>query len=475
MDLHKLLIRQMVRLGLDEQSPPTELKSWQALLEFISNAYAEAEQERYLIERSIEVSSSEFLQLTEKLETAQHIAHLGYWSYDESDGIFTVSDSLYRLFGLQLADHRIHREQFLELVHEEDRPRFEELIEKALREKTRIEQEVRIKNADGIYNWFNIIADSNQQAAEKMNGLSGISMDINQRKKVEQELEISNQQLISTARMAGMADVAISVLHNVGNTLNSANVAIGIIQETMDKPNFSKLSNVMAMMKANGTNLAQYITEDAKGKLIPEYLIALTDVLENDHKIFVGEVANISRSIKHVKDIIMAQQLVSKVNGVIEKVYLPEVLEDALKIGGELFSKKGIKTSKQYENVGFIRIDKTKVIQILVNLIQNAQEACLANENAYAKQIDFFIRKNNDQDVDIVVEDNGVGISPDNLKKLFSFGFTTKEKGHGFGLHSSILAAQELGGELKAESKGLGQGAIFTLTLPLTSTPPNPT
>lgn len=299
-------------------------------------------------------------------------------------------------------------------------------------------------------------------------------MDINQRKKVEKELEISNQQLISTARMAGMADVAISVLHNVGNTLNSANVAIGIIQETMSKANFSKLSNIVTMMKENESNLEQYLTQDPKGKLIPEYVITLGEVLGKDHKTFVDEVTNISRSVKHVKDIIMAQQLVSKTNGIVEKVYLPELLDDALKIGGELFSKKDIKINKQYENVGFMKIDKTKLIQILVNLIQNAQEACLANENTSSKQIDFIIRKNNEQNVDIVVEDNGIGITPDNLKKLFNFGFTTKEKGHGFGLHSSILAAQELEGKLKAESKGEGQGATFTLTLPLSSAAPSP-
>lgn len=138
MSLHKLLSRQMARLGIDEQSLPADLKNWRSLLGYISNAYTEAEQERYLIERSIEVSSSEFLSLTEKLETAQHIAHLGYWSYEESDGIFTLSDSLYQLFGLQLPDHIIHKEQFLEMIHEEDKPYFEELIRKILSEKGRV-------------------------------------------------------------------------------------------------------------------------------------------------------------------------------------------------------------------------------------------------------------------------------------------------------------------------------------------------
>ena len=69
--------------------------------------------------------------------------------------------------------------------------------------------------------------------------------------------------------------------------------------------------------------------------------------------------------------------------------------------------------------------------------------------------------------VQITVRDNGVGIPPDHLTKIFNHGFTTRKDGHGFGLHSGALAARELGGSLRVHSDGPGKGAAFTLELPL--------
>ncbi len=67
----------------------------------------------------------------------------------------------------------------------------------------------------------------------------------------------------------------------------------------------------------------------------------------------------------------------------------------------------------------------------------------------------------------IEVIDTGVGIAPEHLERIFSHGFTTKANGHGFGLHSSLLTAKELGGMLRVDSKGINQGAVFTLELPV--------
>jgi len=71
--------------------------------------------------------------------------------------------------------------------------------------------------------------------------------------------------------------------------------------------------------------------------------------------------------------------------------------------------------------------------------------------------------------VRISVTDNGIGIQPEHMTRIFSHGFTTKKDGHGFGLHSGALAARDLGGALRVASDGLGHGASFTLDLPLTS------
>ena len=67
----------------------------------------------------------------------------------------------------------------------------------------------------------------------------------------------------------------------------------------------------------------------------------------------------------------------------------------------------------------------------------------------------------------IEVCDNGVGIAPAELNSIFDRGYTTKQAGHGFGLHSSLLAVKDMQGLLLAQSDGIGKGATFILELPL--------
>ena len=90
----------------------------------------------------------------------------------------------------------------------------------------------------------------------------------------------------------------------------------------------------------------------------------------------------------------------------------------------------------------------------------------VSDSNREEKLLTIRIYKHSEDRFRIEVADNGIGISKDDLTKIFSHGFTTKKYGHGFGLHSSALAAKEMGGSLTVHSDGLGKGATFTLGLP---------
>jgi len=222
------------------------------------------------------------------------------------------------------------------------------------------------------------------------------------------------------------------------------------------------------MIGDNISSLATYLTEDPKGKLIPEYLTTLEKVIKEEHHSFANEIENLVKHIQHIKDIIAMQQTVSKVSGMAEKVFVPEIFDTALQINGETSLTNDIKLTREYEESCFISVDKSKLLQILVNLIQNAKDAVRMNPANVNKKINLSIKKDaTGKDVYISVEDNGVGIDPDHLAKIFSFGFTTKKNGHGFGLHASALAVKEIGGSLKVESQGVGKGAVFTVALPI--------
>jgi C4-dicarboxylate-specific signal transduction histidine kinase len=111
-----------------------------------------------------------------------------------------------------------------------------------------------------------------------------------------------------------------------------------------------------------------------------------------------------------------------------------------------------------------ISTDRHKVLQILVNFIGNAKQAMSGNSDS-DRILKISVRFDG-SDFHIHMRDNGSGIAKENLPKIFNHGFTTKADGHGFGLHSSALAARELGGSLSVQSDGEGLGATFSLRLP---------
>ena len=131
-----------------------------------------------------------------------------------------------------------------------------------------------------------------------------------------------------------------------------------------------------------------------------------------------------------------------------------------------------VRVVREYADIPSVIVDKHKAIQILVNLIRNAKHA-LEDGGPADKHITVRVARNGDEFVHVRVIDNGIGISTENLPRLFEYGFTTRKNGHGFGLHCSIRAAQEMGGTLMAESEGVGRGATFILALPIASRPGN--
>lgn len=136
-------------------------------------------------------------------------------------------------------------------------------------------------------------------------------------------------------------------------------------------------------------------------------------------------------------------------------------------MNGSVLTQHDVEVVREYEAASPVSVDKHKVLQILVNLIRNAKHA-LTDSGRDGKRLTVRIAREGCQ-IKVSLNDNGIGISEENLPRIFSHGFTTKKDGHGFGLHSGVLAAQEMGGRLSVQSAGVGAGATFTLELPLES------
>jgi C4-dicarboxylate-specific signal transduction histidine kinase len=158
------------------------------------------------------------------------------------------------------------------------------------------------------------------------------------------------------------------------------------------------------------------------------------------------------------------QQSYAKISGVVETVNITDLVEDALRLNLGALRRHGVEVLRDYEDLPPVDVEKHKILQILVNLVGNAKYACDESLRTN-KQMTLRVIRSGDQ-VKISVGDNGIGIPPENLTRIFNHGFTTRKEGHGFGLHSAVLAAMEMGGALKVHSDGPDQGAIFTLELP---------
>ena len=204
----------------------------------------------------------------------------------------------------------------------------------------------------------------------------------------------------------------------------------------------------------------------AQGRHLPAYLQELSDELLAEREAAVAELTALRANVEHIKEIVAMQQGYAKRGGITDTLDMRVLVEDSLRMNEGAFSRHGVTTVRDFAEVPLIQVDKHKVLQILVNVIRNAKYACAEKKGGGAKRVTVRVRATHAAIV-VAVIDTGIGIPPENLERIFSHGFTTRADGHGFGLHSSALAARELGGSLYATSAGVGQGATFTLTLPL--------
>jgi two-component system, NtrC family, sensor kinase len=285
------------------------------------------------------------------------------------------------------------------------------------------------------------------------------------------ELQETQKKLVDTARAAGMAEVATSVLHNVGNVLNSVNVSTGIVSDKVRQSSVKNLARAVGLMEERSGDLARFITEDDRGRQIPGYLTVVTDVLMQEQKALIEELGSLAKNIEHIKQIVQVQQSFAKSSGVIEEVDLKTLIEDALRVNVGSLERHDIAIRRFIEDLPPINTDKHSVLQILINLISNAKHA-VHGVCDRAKQITVRAAQvvcEGGPQIRIEVEDNGSGIAPENINRIFSHGFTTKRDGHGFGLHSAANSAKQLGGTLLVHSDGPGKGAMFTLALPYSS------
>lgn len=295
-----------------------------------------------------------------------------------------------------------------------------------------------------------------------------VTRDREQLKRANAELDASLHELadaqrrqIESSRQAGVADIAIAVLHDVGNVLNSINVSVDILVSRATKLRVGHLAEAVALLDHDDPQRRANATA---------YLRGVGPALEADRDGMLRELRGLRDHVEHVKAIVSRQQRFATMACAVETCEIRDLVEDALMLSQAAIIHHGVEVVRDYHDLPSVSLDRHRALQILINLVSNARQSVVAADPA-RKQIIVRSRRIGDR-VRIEVEDNGAGIAPEHHARVFSHGFTTKKTGHGVGLHSSALAARELQGTLSFASDGVGRGATFALELPIAPAAP---
>ncbi|WP_224245879.1 ATP-binding protein [Hyalangium gracile] len=317
---------------------------------------------------------------------------------------------------------------------------------------------------------FDVSVNPSHGTGGRITGMTIFARDITSRKQAEARLGELHRTLVDVSRQAGMAEIATGVLHNVGNTLNSVNVSTSLVIDLLRKSRLSGLGRATSLMQQHAAHLSSFLTEDPRGQKLPDYLSALFTQLQQEHDALLQEMHSLSTSVDHIKSIVSMQQKHARIAGAVEEVPVPQLIDEALRLHASSFERLNIQIERDYADTPSLLVDRHRLLQILVNLLSNARDALMASD-VQDKRLRISVHPVSEGEaLRIQVTDNGRGIAPEHMPRMFSQGFTTKKQGHGFGLHISALSAMEMKGQLTCSSPGPGQGATFTLELPMRDT-----
>jgi signal transduction histidine kinase len=218
-------------------------------------------------------------------------------------------------------------------------------------------------------------------------------------------------------------------------------------------------------LQDHSSSLSDFFAHDARAGLVPEYIARLADELSRQRDQILEEFRLLAQHIEHIKQIVKAQQTYATVRCFPERAPLDELVEIACSLSCVGHERSLAKIECRFGRLGTVYVDKHRVLQIVTNLLTNARQAT-DDIPPQRRMIELFAEIDDLDQMVIRVSDNGKGIAPDQLNKIFQFGFTTRAEGHGYGLHSCANAAREMGGALTVRSDGPGRGATFTLRVP---------
>ncbi len=332
-------------------------------------------------------------------------------------------------------------------------------IEQARRDGTFVE--ATLLRLDGEQMPIELNANSTEIEGEEK--LTVVLHDVTARKEKERQVKELNQRLLDASRQVGIAEVATSILHNVGNALNSVNTAVAVIGNKLGQSRLPGLAKGIGLLDTP-EKMSALADDDSRTEKVLGYFRALNDQLGEEQQAILEELGELDGHVRHIETIVRSQQSNATHSTLEEELDLKEILEESINMNKGSLDNRSIRVVREYGPMDVFLGERHRIAQILVNLVRNATDAI---NDLSSEDPSITLRTGQDEDfISVSVTDNGIGMDEEVLQGLFKFGFTTKKDGHGFGLHSCILEARNMGGTIEAASDGRGLGSTFTLKLP---------
>ncbi len=482
---HKLLERQLKNLlPVISELPKAAVLALEHFFNEVNEAYRSYEEDRELLEHSMEISSEELysankdmrekninLQKMQEETKALSIqfqavfdnAAVGILAVDKDRKYVLANKAIQKMLGYSFDE--LHNLDLDIITHPED---VEAGIVKynSTNKGDSYSTLKRYMKKDGSIMWARLTATKLADNDKHLAGV-GIVEDITAQREAEetireQAIQIQNA-AIESAHRAGMSEVATGILHNVGNILNSINVGLETILRKFDKSVTQNLHKANGLLVQNRHRLSDFFSTDPKGDKLIDFYLELGSAVEDELSEQKQEATDLMKKLQLIKDVINTQQTYAKGNGEFkEKVALTEIVENALAMQSTSLARHEIEIVRKFSDAPLILAQRTKLIHVILNLIKNGKEA-MGSGRAKEKTLTLEIGKVDSGGAFLRVSDTGEGIYPENLSKIFNHGFTTKQTGHGFGLHFCANSMGEMGGKIIVTSEGRGLGAQFTL------------
>jgi PAS domain S-box-containing protein len=316
---------------------------------------------------------------------------------------------------------------------------------------------------DGKRRWYSSQIVAYEVGEGGPYGTISILTDVTREREAEVRVESLRRRLLEATHRAGMAEVAAGVLHNVGSVLTSADESVDALLEQLRSSPLRPLGGIAAMLALDEPRLAALLTHDPDARELPASLGEIHRALEAEQQGLRVELGRLRTQVGLMRSIVAAQQNIAKLGDIIEPVRPQELVHLVLSMFQLDLEARFIDLRLELEDLGSVLLDRQATLQVLTNVIRNAIEALEAVERTHRLVIRLWTEE---QTLCFEVEDDGCGIRPEHLDKLFQHGFSTKSEGQGFGLYTAAIAARTMNGTLEAHSDGPDRGARVRLTLP---------